>query len=353
MTEQPARQHPLKTRRTVSAALLTLLMCLLPATSWAQDTMSFGEEEVEDDGSEESEEQSGGDDGTMSFGVDEAQEEGEGDAADTFTVAVVAIPNPNVSREQRIELQNAMREKVSLDPNYEAQDGAPVLNGLQQSGMGSCITEPLCLASVGREAGVERILMGRVTGSGRNMTLEVDLFDIEDKLYVKTTKVRRLSTFGQVKEAVDPAMKEIFDIRMERQGPNYGDETDTGTVQTILAYTAAGLSAASLGAGIYFGMQASDGEDALMSEQNDDGTYAITQAEANKRLREVESDALTANVFYGASAGLAVISGILFYVETGSDVGTGDQRRAGLLERINIQPSVGAGNVGLGASIDF
>lgn len=313
--------------------------------------MSFGEEEVE-----EEEETDDTDDGTMSFGEEEVEQQTGNAAADdtSYTLAVVAVPTDAVSREQRIELQEKMRQAVSLDPAYQAEDGAQVLNGLEQAGLGSCITEPLCLSGVGQDAGVERILLGRVEETARGLTLNIDLFDVTDKLFVKYTSKARLGNFDAVIDAVEPAMKDIFDIRIERTGPNYGDETDSGTVQKVLAYSAAGLAVASLGAGIYFGMEASDGEDAILARKNDNGQFQITQKQAQQMLRDVEDDALTANVLYGASAGLAVLSGILFYVESGSDVAApGGRRRAGILERIDVQPKVGFGEVGLGATFSF
>jgi hypothetical protein len=327
------------------------LLLILPSAALAQGTMTFGEEEVEEETEEETDD---GSDGTMSFGEEEVDQEPMGSADETtYTLAVVAVPADNLNSDQRLELQQKMRQAVSLDPNYAAQDGAPVLSGLEAAGIGSCVTEPLCLSGVGQDAGVERILLGRVEETARGMTLNIDLFDVTDKLFVKYTSKTRLGNFDDVLNAVEPAMKDIFDIRIEREGPNYGEEGDTGTVQTVLAYSAAGLAVASLGAGIYFGMEASDGEDAILGRKNADGQFEITQAEAQQMVRDVEDDALTANVLYGASAGLAVISGILFYVESGSDVAAQDGRRAGILERIDVQPKVGFGEFGLGATFSF
>jgi hypothetical protein len=329
------------------------LLLSLPSAALAQGTMTFGEDEVEEDESDE--ETDDGEDGTMTFGAEEADEEPFGDTTDdtTYTLAVVAVPSDALTRAQRIELQQKMRQAVSLDPAYQAQDGAPVLQGLEAAGLGSCVTEPLCLSGIGQDADVERILLGRVEETGRGLTLNIDLFDTTDKLFVKYTSKGRLGNFDDVLGAVEPSMKDIFDIRIERQGPNYGDQGDTGTVQKVLAYSTAGLAVVSLGAGIYFGMSASDGEEAILARKDADGQFEITQKEAQQMVRDVEDDALTANVLYGASAGLAVISGILFYIESGSDVAAPEGRRAGVLERIDIQPKVGFDEVGLGATFSF
>jgi hypothetical protein len=344
-----ADKMPLRPLTILLSSLLLLLIA--PSAALAQGSMDFGVEEVE-----EEEEETDEDDGTMTFGEDElaAEPDSMGDDDTSFTLAVVAVPTEELSRDERVELQQKMRQAVSLDPAYQAQDGSEVLIGLEDAGVASCITEPLCLSGVGQDAGVERILLGRVERTSRGLALNVDLFDVTDKLFVKYTSKGRLGNFDAVMDAVEPAMKEIFDIRVERAGPNYGDETDTGTVQTVLAYSTAGLAVASLGAGIYFGMQAADGEDAILAQKDSDGRFEITQKQAQQQVRDVEDDALTANVLYGASAGLAVISGILFYVKSGSDVAAPEgRRRAGILERIDIQPKVGAGEVGLGAAFSF
>lgn len=332
-----------------------LLMLLLPSAAFAQGTMDFGVEDVEEEEGE-GQDAAGDESGTMTFGAEEVQEDsGDTEIAGTYSVAVVAIPSEAIDRDQRIELQQKMLEAVSLDPNYQAQDGAPVLNGLEANGIASCVTEPLCLAGVGQDAGVERILLGRVEQKARGLSLNIDLFDVTDKLFVKYTSVDRLGNFESVLDSVEPAMKDIFDIRIERKGPDYGEEGDTGTVQRVLAWTAAGLSVASLGAGIYFGTEASSGEDDIIGMKDANGQFTVSQREAQQMVRDVEGDATTANILYGASAGLAVVSGILFYVESGSDVAAPDngRRRAGLLDRVDIQPSIGIGNVGLGASFTF
>ncbi len=339
------------------------LLVALPSAAFAQDTMSFGVDDVKkDDQNDTQDKQDSQDDqggGTMTFGADEVQngdQQKNNSGPKSYTLAVVVIPSDAMSREQRIQLQKRMTKAVALDKHYKPQDGAALLNGLQTAGMASCITEPLCLAGVGQDAGVQRILMGRLEQTSRGLDFNIDLFDVHDKLFVKYTSAKRLANFDAVLNSVEPSMKDIFDIRVKRKGPNYGTQASSGTVQKVLAYTSAGLSVVALGAGIYFGTQASSGEDNIVGKKNSDGQFTITQAEADRMVRDVQSDALTANVLYGASAGLAVISGILFYVHSGSDVAAPDtrrRRRASVLDNLQITPQVGLGKVGVGATLSF
>jgi hypothetical protein len=351
MTERPAHLTTRRILRSLIIALSSLLVfALAPAAALAQGSMDFGVEDVDEDDSDDADD---GGDGGMDFGVEEV-EEGSGDAVDGYKVAVIAVPSPALSREERIELQEEMRQKVSLDVDYQPTNSEQALQELELSGIAECVPDSLCLADVGYEAGVDRILLGRVTQESGGLKLSIDLFDVEERLFLKYTEVEGRSNFSGVIDGVEPAMKDIFDIRIERDDPNYGDETDAGAVQRILAYTAGGMAVASLGAGIYFGTQASATEDDILSKQDDNGSYTISQVEANRMVRDAESQALTANVLYGTAAGLAIISGILFYVESGSDVAEPDnRRRAGLIDRIDLAPSVGANGLGFGASFDF
>lgn len=338
--------------RALFPLLLVGLLVGAPAAGFAQDdVMDFGG----DDGAEWDEEEGmdfGGDDGGMDFGQDEVV--AQDDARQNYTVAVVVIPSDALDSAQRRELQAKLQGALKLKPNYEAQNSEAVLNALDANGMDTCVSEPLCLASAGVDGGVDRILMGRVRNTPAGLAFNVDLFDVENKLFVQYTSVNRLANFDAVLESVEPAMKNIFNIRVTREQPNYGDETSSGTVQRVIAYSAAGLAVAALAGGIYFGLDASSIEDDLMAKKNASGGFDLSQVEADRRMRDAQGSALTANILYGASAGLAIVSGILFYVQSGSDVSSGDpRRRAGILETLEIAPQVGRGTVGMGAGFSF
>lgn len=321
--------------------VLLAVCLLLPSAAFAQDDdeMSFGVEEAQE-AEEEAE---------MTF--DTADEAQQAAVAGSDKLAVVAVPSEQLTRDERIQLQQQMEANMAMAPDYMVMGGDAVLQGLEQAGMDTCVKEPLCLSGVGQDAGVNRILMARVKRMPDGLQLDMDLFDVDEKLFVKYKSVTGLETFADVLNAVDPAMREIFDVRVERQDPNYVDEEDTGAVQTYLAYGTAGLAVISLGAGIYFGMEASSGEDDLNAEQNGDGTYNITQVEAQARLQEVEDNALTANIFYGLAGAFAITSGILFYIDAGSDVASEEELRGDVDWR--LAPTVGTDGVGFGAAGSF
>lgn len=333
--------------------VLVCLLLLAPTSAFAQDdTMSFGVDDVDAEEGEEAP----ADDGSMTFGTDEAAQgaDAQDGANGTFSLGVVMIPSDALSSQERVELQGKILEAAGVAPNYQARNGESILSALDDAGMESCITEPLCLASTGEEASVDRILMGRLRSTPGGLSLTIDLFDVNNKLFVKYASASNLGGMSDVLESVDPTVKEVFGIRVERKGPDYAEEASSGTVQRVLAYSTAGIAVAALAGGIYFGMDASDLEQGVLDKKNSAGQFTISQIEADRQMRDAQDSALTANILYGASAGMAVISGILFFVDSGSDVATPDERRrAGLLEKIDITPQVGLGRVGMSAGFDF
>ncbi|AWV87853.1 hypothetical protein [Bradymonas sediminis] len=309
--------------------------------------MDFGVEEVEEEFD---------DDEAMDFGAGEVGEDLRAGNGQSFRLGVVMIPSDAMSSQERSELQGKMRESAGAAKNYEPLDGSEILNRLDEEGMESCITEPLCLAGAGEDAGVDRILMGRLRSTPAGLVLTVDLFDVTNKLFVEYATASGVSGYSAVVDSVDKTVKDVFGIRVERAAPNYADEASTGTVQRVMAYSTAGIAVVALAGGIYFGMDAASLEDEVLAAKVDGG-FTISQVSATRKIRDAEDSALTANILYGASAGMAVVSAILFIVEPGSDVAEPDdrrrRRRAGLLEKIDFTPQVGLGRVGMSAGFEF
>jgi hypothetical protein len=83
-----------------------------------------------------------------------------------------------------------------------------------------------------------------------------------------------------------------------------------------LAYAAFGASAASLGAGVYFGARARSTRDRLANVSRDEAgrVVGITQAEANQLSDSVVLDARTANYLFASGAALAVTGGLVFWL---------------------------------------
>lgn len=343
------------------ATLLATALAIAPSHVFAQG-FDFDEEETQPIDDEDS---GGGDDGGMDFGSDESADDG-GDGGMTFgadevveedtdigtpSVAVVAVPGPEMGPDRRADVQEKMMDVLADIPGYDYRGPETVLPGLEERGLDDCVREPICLGAVGTNAGVERILLARVRpGSGGGLTLTVDFFEVRDKLTLKYAERENLTSTGQIVDSVQPALYEVFEVR-SRDGENLVGPEDDSLVQPIIAYSTAVLAVGSLVGGIVFGLQASSGEDDLNALQNSDGTFSITQEEARSRLSEVQSDATTANVFYGLAFGLAAVSALFFYLDIGSDVGAEEQ--SSLIEDIRIAPAATDNGFGFAAGFRF
>jgi hypothetical protein len=339
------------------ATLLAIVITLAPTYSFAQgfefdedDTEPITEEDDGGDGMEFGEDDTGGDDG-MTFGEDDVVEE-DTTFEGTPIVAVVAIPGPEMDPDRQSEVQAEMMDVLADVPGYDYRGPETILPGLEERGTQECLREPICLGAVGTDAGVDRILYARVTPSSQGgLRLSVDFFEVKDKLTLKFTTRDGLGGTGDIVDNIKPAIYEVMEIRI-RDGDNFADPDDDSLVQPIIAYGSAALAVGSLIGGIVFGLKAKSGEDDLEALQNEDGTYDITQKEAESRLRDVQSNATTANIFYGLAVGLAAVSGLFFYLDIGSDVGEDAEGNA-LIEDLHVAPAVTEGGFGFGAGFRF
>ncbi len=350
---------------SVLAMIATLLVVFAAGPAFGQDdgTMTFGEEEAEDVSDEDDESDdddgaasSGGDsdEGTMTFGEEEASE-GTESGEQAPTVGLVAVPTDAISDSERRQLQKRLAESLQQVPDIEVQTGDAVLQALKKRTVATCVTEPLCLGSIGDDAGVDRIVLASVDKQEAGFSLDVDYFDVENRAFPKYESAEDLRNFNKVLGEIDPAIKQIFEIRRERDDPDYADQ-NTGAAQTVIAVGCGALSAGALVGGIVFGNQAASIESELNSHQTDEqGVYddsEFTQNEARNMLDEAQGRAELANISYGLSGAFAIASGVLFLIDSGSDVAE-DSRRAGLLERLEISPNFSRNGAGLGARIEF
>lgn len=309
--------------------------------------MDFSEED-------EAEETTDEDGDSMDFDVD-GDGEGLGKLSDEGeqSVAIVTMPSANMNEELYRRVHEELERFSGTVTNIKPVSGSAVQAEIEKQGGDECIVETICLAEIGENAGVDRILVTRLKASDSGLELATDYFDVKDRLFLKYNSTKNLSGDDAVVEAIEPALKIIFEVRDLVNTPDYYEDKNDGTFQTIAAWSTAGLSLASLGAGIYFGLEASDLESKLVESPQSGTIYNMTQKEAAEKLRETESAATTANIFYGVSAGLAIASGILFYIQGGSDVATQEELDARAPTHFRFAPVVTKHSVGFGAGFDF
>jgi len=341
----------------------SLLLVAVPAAAQDDGTMTFGEEEAEEvqDGDGEDDEQSGdqgddgGDDGAMTFGEDEdgtTQQEQVG-----TRVAVVAVPVEDLSSKQLDRLESRLDEALNIV--REKRDDITIggsdktLAALKERTVATCVTEPLCLASVGRKAGVDRILLARAkTSDEGTWTLDLDYFDVENTLFAKYYAIENKSSFRGTLGELETGVREVFDIRSPREGPDYYGGSSSKALR-IIGITSGVISVGTLVGGLVIGNQSVQLQNDLNgAARTEGGVYQdLSQQEALNTYDQAQQKALTANVLFGLSAGFAVTSGAL--ILTNLPQGDDAEGRASWWQRLRISPRVGAGGAGVGASIDF
>ncbi len=329
-------------------AFLTLFT---PAVSFAQDDdegMSFGDEDVAD----------GGDEG-MSFGDEDIEEGDGGDASDspdpltasnnnTGSLAVVAVSTGSIDGEQRQKLQDALDEAMTQIKGYDLQGASTVLSELNDRGE-ECVQEQICLTNVGEAAGVDKLLLARITKmDDETYKLDLDFFDVQERLFINYEKVEGLGSPNAAIDSVDASVKRLFKVRDLDDGPIVEEKPKNEWIQPTFAYTSAGLAVACFAGGAVFGNQAR-GEYNTVVEQSESGM--LTQRDARAQYDTASGKARRANLFYGLGVGLGVLSAVLFTVDFGSDVAEDDEYVR--IKDIQVAPTVSANGGGIGTFFRF
>lgn len=341
--------------RLISLAIICAFF--IPAAALAQDDeMSFGvddldewEDEWEDDGDE------------MTFAPDDFDDASTYDsaeeAAQILDVGVVVIPSEALDDIQRAEIQAALLEVVRQIPNITAYGDSDLLPALMDRDPEYCSRESLCLAGVGRNAGVQRIVQARIERAGSSYRLDLDYFDVRDRIFVAYHSKTGLASINSLKEALKPGVNDIFNIRVRRDDDSFVDDAVVN-VQKIMAFSTAGLSVAALATGIFFGHRVNTQKEELAQyKQDEEGRYEnFTQVQAHEMQRQMQTDALAANLFY-AVAGISGATSITLFI-LNSQKGSKDRQAASDGERpwysaIEVTPRLNRDGVGVGARLTF
>lgn len=333
-----------------SIAAVLFLLSSVTAVAFDDDEMTFEPDEVQQDE----------DDGDMTFAPDDYDDDdfdpGD-DIADGIDVGVVAVPGDDLTDARRNELQTALRDAADRVPDINTYGDSDLLPGLIDRDPDYCSREALCLAGIGRDAAVDRILQARVEQQDGDFRIDIDYFDVSDRIFVAYHSNSGLSSFGDVLEAVGPGVDDIFGIRRGDDDDPFVDEREVD-VQRIMAFGTGGAAAVSLIGGVIFGLQANGYKNDLENAQNSDGDYTgVTQIEAQEMRRSWESAALNANIFYVFSA-LAGTASVLLFVLGGDDPPADDETASALdiggdSAGVELRPRFDAESAGIDALIRF
>lgn len=333
--------------RIPKSCLKTVLVCvglcavLVPGTVFAQadHTMEFGVDETEQDKSDK---------GT--------QKTGQGDETRQLksnSVMVLAVAPSSLDRgKQRLadRLESGIEKHK---PDKKIVGRSSIRSELEVRNLSECVTQPLCLAELGRKAGSKQILVGRVDERQGQLVLNVERFNVPDTLFTGYAPKVQGSDFESLLTQVPDAVRRAYGIEKEVEEQTYVDPKKGASVQTLLAWTTAGLAVLAAGAGGFVGVQVSRDEQALRGSQQN-GQYQFTQKQAQKEVRQLESQATLANVLYGAAGGMAVLSTILFIAQP-DDVARPRESVSGpnASSQLQLNPRVAPGRVGFGLDWRF
>ena len=334
-------------------ALLLLIIWLLPASSamaWDDDDeMTFEPDEVD----------WGDEDDMMTFAPDSIDDDGFDPSADedqALDVGVVTVPSEAINSGERRQIQDALRAAAREIPGINVYGESDLLPALEDRDPDYCSTESLCLAGVGRAGGVQRILQARITERPDGYRLDVDYFDVENRLFASTHAATGLGSIDDIIEAIPASVDRVFGIRRARDDDEFVDVADVNALR-IASYFSAGAAVVSLGLGTMFGLRVNSAQSDLEAQSMDgQGRYTqLTQQEAREIRRDMESDARIANFGIGAGLVLGATSVVLFIVSSGDDSPSGDElvtnEKSG--RGLMITPQVDADRFGFGATWRF
>ncbi len=329
------------------AVFLAIVLTMPTATALAfdDDEMTFTPDELEDD-----------DDDSMTFAPDDLQDD-DFDPADDFDeaqdVGVVAVPNDDITAHERSDIQAALRRAVGEMPEITVYGDRDLLPALEDRDPDYCSRESLCLAGVGRSAGVDRIVQARVEIDRGDYRLDIDYFDVGDRLFVAYHSNSGLGDIDDVIEAIPAGVNDIFGIREGTIDDPYVDVSDVNAGR-IAAYFAGGASVLSLGIGTIFGLRVSSRESEIQEEfaRDSQNRYTgLTQQEARTMQRDMESQATIANFGMGAGIILAAGSVLLFILSSEDEPEMDLAADAG--SSFQLAPHFDDDGAGLGASWRF
>jgi len=335
-------------------ALLFALGLMLPSLSASaqdDDDMNFSMDET-DGGGDANAGGEGGDD-EFNFSVDETAKgptkKGEGPPVTGIVIVGDGETDPSLAAQfTDVLMVNLDRlEEYTSRPNNGLVDKFAVLGA--QDGL-ECAYDPICLSRIGEELGVEYLLIGRLTGTKGSYGINLDLIDVKGST-VKEYVTRSVDGgASDVEKAIADSFPRLFNIRKGAKKKGAEPDREVGPVQKGVAWGTLGLGVVFVGAGVYFGLDASSIEDELTNgarKPDAPRPYILTQKEAQARLDDAESSALLANVFYGLSIAAGATSALLFLIKPGSDIATEEE----LSDGFHLSPLIGPDGAGVSAEV--
>lgn len=338
-------------RRDLFGGCVLGLFVALAGVAQAQDTGDEFYEEFSDDLSDE-------------FFDDFSEEGAIEDVFGLPTVTGLIVSSETLAPQLAEQLTGQLNDRLRALVEFDHVTNSPIFEEFEIMGdelAKECAFDPVCMGRIGRSAGIDMIVVGRVeaTSSSGQWGTTLDLIDaglgqIDNFVYF-TTASRTVA----VQDGLSAQVNRLFRIR-EPEGS--GIKKSKGRAQRALGWTAIALGAGAIGAGTYFGVdflqQKSDfkGRDRLDVTDPRTGhtVYGMTMVEAQRLIDDMDKSRNMSFALIGAGAGVAITGAILLAVSPGKDIyDQYDSRDRNARRRVSIAPSFTRGGMGVQGGLEF
>lgn len=281
------------------------------------------------------------------------------------TIAGLIVSSDALAPPLAEQLTQALDKELSELGIYEQVSNEAIHEEFEIMGeelAAECAFDPVCMGRIGRNAGIDMIVVGRVetTSTTGQWGTTLDLIDtgigqIDNFVYF-TTPAKTVS----VQDSLRSQTYRLLRIREER---SEGITKKKGRAQRAVGWTAVALGAAAIGTGAYFAVdfknQQKDFNDLdRIPESRDPRTglpvLDITQREGQDKIDEMNRSRNLSYALIGAGAGVALTGAILLAVSPGKDIyDEYDSRDRNARRRINIAPLFAPGGMGVQGGLEF
>lgn len=297
---------------------------------------------------------------------------GDGDMEEVFglpRVTGLIIASETLAPALAEQLTEQLNQRLSSLVEYEAVGNDAFLSEFEIMGEDlakECAFDPVCMGRIGRDAGVDYIVIGRVeSASGGQWSTTLDLMDaglgqIDNFVYF-TTPSRTVA----VQESLTAQLNRLFRIRVVN---DKALERGEGRGQRILGWSLVGLGVAAIGGGVYFGVdfmgQKKDLEDyrrildgsgqPIIDPNTNRPVYDLTQREAQRRIDEMNTSRNISFAMIGGGAAVAITGAVLVAVSSGKDIhAEADTSMRYARHKVRVAPSFSRGGFGVVGGFEF
>jgi hypothetical protein len=299
-----------------------------------------------------------GDGGSLDFSLEEAETALPGTGLKVTGLVLRAEPDVDLALTEHLT-ETLITEMESVGGYQVEAPGAlrERFAQLGEQGTLDCVYNPICLSRIGEELGLARLVIGRLTGTSGDYTLSIDLINVEEGTVEDYTNRTVKGGKSELDETVGTSVRRLFDVRVVPKRAAEAPPAEAGPIQTALAWTTLGVGVIAIGAGVFFGLDASsiqgELEDGDRTVANGRNVYSITQVEAEARLKDAEDSALLANIFYGVGIAAGVTAALLFFINPGSDIATEEELAKDGPRNFRLIPILTDTSAGVGAGFSF